>query len=141
MQSLSRKLVIWTLLSSFWALGSAHQCSKKSQQNTSEAQNSNYETMIFQSVWVHAREQDRDGLEVYVKEGTQLPPARFRERMKFDQDGTFHWLMLAPNDAHDMVKGSWKKVDDNKVQVQVGDKQWIIEFREVTPDKIKIIRQ
>ncbi|NIK74163.1 hypothetical protein FHS56_001676 [Thermonema lapsum] len=141
MQSLPQKIIIWSFLSYLWMLGTAHQCSKKSQQNTSVAQDNSYQSMLFQTEWVHAREQDQNGMEVYVKEGSKLPPARFRERMKFDEDGTFHWLMLAPNDAHKMNKGSWEKIDNNKVRVRIDDKQWTIEFKEISPERIVIIRQ
>ncbi|GIV39626.1 MAG: hypothetical protein KatS3mg033_1426 [Thermonema sp.] len=141
MQTPSCKMFILTMLGCLWVVASAHQCSKKSQQSSSNGQNKQYESIIFQSTWVHAREQDQNGMEVYVKEGTSLPPARFRERMKFDEDGTFHWLTLAPNDAHEMVKGSWEKIDERKVRVRVGDEQWVIEFKEISPEKISIMWQ
>jgi hypothetical protein len=39
--------------------------------------------------WVHAHEQDSDGVRVFVPSGTPLPPSRGRQRLSLKPDGSF----------------------------------------------------
>jgi hypothetical protein len=49
--------------------------------------------------WVHMREEDRDGVEVYRPADRPLPPARGRDGIEFRPDGTYVDLRSGPVDA------------------------------------------
>lgn len=58
--------------------------------------------------WVHAQEEDRDGVEVYRPEGSRdFPPRMFRAQYVLFPDGRAEVLVPHPADAHYFASGTW----------------------------------
>ncbi len=59
--------------------------------------------------WIHAREEDADGVQVYRAKGTFSPrPSRFRMEYDLKADGKCRYMWLSPSDGHQLKEGSWK---------------------------------
>lgn len=59
--------------------------------------------------WIHAREEDADGIQVYRAKGSFAPrPSRFRMEYELKADGKCRYMWLSPSDGHQMKDGSWK---------------------------------
>jgi hypothetical protein len=57
--------------------------------------------------WWHVHEEDADGVQVFRRDGTPLPPARGRTGFTVRQDGTFVYLDIAPADGTLPRPGRW----------------------------------
>jgi hypothetical protein len=62
---------------------------------------------VFQR-WVHAHEEDRDGVEVYKPYGTPLPPSRGRDGFEMRKDGRFVQDVIGAADGIVRVPGHWR---------------------------------
>jgi hypothetical protein len=68
--------------------------------------------------WVHVREEDADGVEVYRPADHPLPPARGRDGIEFRPDGTFVDLKAGPVDAPvGGPGGRWKTDTDGRLEL------------------------
>jgi hypothetical protein len=68
--------------------------------------------------WVHVREEDRDGVEVYRPADRPLPPARGRDGIEFRPDGTFVDLKAGPVDAPvGGPGGRWRADPDGRLEL------------------------
>lgn len=135
---------------------SANECSKKSKQSTNRSSSVGLHTtssqvntqpdiplnQIMGITWIHAHEAKAPaGVEVYVSQEEQLPPSRFRHRFRIEEDGTFYWYELAPNDAHYMAKGRWKPLSAERISVNIGEKTWYMALKKIEPGRIEIVRE
>ena len=64
------------------------------------------EPSALTGTWLHHRERDHDGAQVWVR-GQQLPPSRFRGAMEIAEGGELGYRVLHPADAHYTVQGRW----------------------------------
>jgi hypothetical protein len=58
--------------------------------------------------WLHAREEDQADVTVYRPEGYPLPPARGRESITFEADGTVTLGRPGPDDRTVRSPGRWQ---------------------------------
>jgi len=65
--------------------------------------------------WIHAREEDAEGVQVYRAKGTFSPrPSRFRMEYDLKGDGKCRYMWPSPSDGHQLKEGSWKLLDPAK---------------------------
>jgi hypothetical protein len=87
--------------------------------------------------WVHSHEEDKEGLQVFRPADYPLPPARGRDALRLEPDGSLVKSIPGPDDrASALPAGSWK-VDGKKLilEQQGGtSKEYVIE--RVDPDKL-----
>lgn len=79
--------------------------------------------------WKQDHEQSTDGVEVFVRENVELPPARYRQHWTFESGGVLRTSALAANDAHGVVDGRWRLVDSELVLEVPGEPEeqvWVI---------------
>ena len=69
---------------------------------------------VFQR-WVHAYEEDEDGVEVYKPFGTPLPVAFARDGFEMRKDGRFVQDVIGPADGVERVPGHWRPIGPRKV--------------------------
>jgi len=82
--------------------------------------------------WIHAHEQDRERVRVFVPEGSVLPPSRGRRRLRFFADGSFEELRPGADDRAMDLMGRYsfdgkhltlnydnKIAPDNMTQIEV----------------------
>ncbi|MGH8001668.1 MAG: hypothetical protein ACREPR_20145 [Brasilonema sp.] len=79
---------------------------------------------IFKS-WIHSYEEDAQDLRVYRPEGFQFPPARFREKLNFKENGEFILTVPADTDGDKEILGTWESSVQDKILVQFPN--WEIE--------------
>lgn len=59
--------------------------------------------------WIHAREEDKDGVHLYRAKGTFEPrPSRFRMEYDLQEKGKCRYMWLSPSDGHRLKDGTWK---------------------------------
>ena len=64
--------------------------------------------------WTHSTEEDSDDLQIFRPcASMEFPASRYRLSMTLRPNGTAEYLMLAPDDAHFNVEGSWIYSDEN----------------------------
>jgi len=62
-----------------------------------------------------------DGTTYVPSDLQEFPPARFRQSVSFNADGTGSYLLLAPNDAHFPAKGTWELTAPNQITFTITD--------------------
>ncbi|MFO0547831.1 MAG: hypothetical protein U0271_05560 [Polyangiaceae bacterium] len=62
--------------------------------------------------WSHFYEHNKNNVMEFVPDGTQTPPAMFREHYKLEANGVAEKLCPSPADAHQVFKGTWRLVGD-----------------------------
>ena len=67
--------------------------------------------------WIHSREEDVEGVEVYRPEGFDFPPAFARDGFEMFVDGRFVQEDIGPADGTVQVPGRWMQVADRRVSV------------------------
>jgi hypothetical protein len=67
--------------------------------------------------WVHSREEDAGGEEVYRPEGFAFPPSFGRDGFELREDGTFIQDDIGPADGIVRVRGRWTLRGQNQVEV------------------------
>lgn len=67
--------------------------------------------------WVHSREEDADGLEVFRPEGFEFPPSFGRDGFEMHEDGDFVQEDVGPADGIVRVPGRWSRVGPRQVAV------------------------
>jgi hypothetical protein len=67
--------------------------------------------------WIHSREEDAEGVEVYRPEGFNFPPAFARDGFEMFIDGRFVQDDIGPADGIVQVPGRWTQVADRRVSV------------------------
>lgn len=73
---------------------------------TKTISNQNSELRLLKKCWTHSFEENQT---IYRPcDYTQFPSARFRQRFILEADGKASVLVLANNDAHQMVAAIWK---------------------------------
>jgi hypothetical protein len=71
--------------------------------------------------WVHSREEDAGGEEVYRPEGFAFPPAFGRDGFELQEDGTFIQDLIGPADGIVQVRGRWTARARNRIAVAFRD--------------------
>jgi hypothetical protein len=86
---------------------------------TSEVEKRQYSALpsvIFRH-WIHSREEDDAGVEVFRPEGFDFPPAFARDGFEMYEDGRFVQEDIGPADGIVRVPGRWTHVGDRRVSV------------------------
>jgi hypothetical protein len=71
--------------------------------------------------WIHSREEDADGLEVFRPEGFAFPPSFGRDGFEMQADGTFIQDDIGPADGVVQVPGRWQLIAPRRVAVSFDD--------------------
>lgn len=67
--------------------------------------------------WVHSREEDAGGVEVYRPRGFAFPPSFGRDGFEMLADGTFVQFEIGPADGTVAVRGRWELLPRRRVAV------------------------
>ncbi|MCX7701691.1 MAG: hypothetical protein N2039_12515 [Gemmataceae bacterium] len=67
--------------------------------------------------WIHSREEDKEGIQVYRPEGYDFPPARGRAGFEIRKGGEFIDRPIAPADGNEEIPGRWEVVSPGKIRV------------------------
>jgi hypothetical protein len=86
--------------------------------------------------WIHSREEDHDGVEVYRRPDFPFPPARGREGLRFDPDGGLAELAIGRGDATEERPGSWRGEPGGPIRVAAGGRAF--EVVSVGPDRLEL---
>ncbi len=78
-----------------------------------QCQEADYAAQL-QKKWMHAYEEDADGVQAYRPTGYDFPPSRGRRGMEFKADGTFIYYDIAPSDGPLPIPGTWEPVKGEK---------------------------
>jgi len=72
-----------------------------------------------------------------------FPPSRYREQLRFAQDGTCSYLVLSPDDGHYVQNGKWQFADRGKDIIKIVDSTSsvyrIVRIVELKQDMLKLI--
>ncbi|MEH1848868.1 MAG: hypothetical protein V7L25_28855 [Nostoc sp.] len=72
---------------------------------------------IFKT-WINSQEEDEQDLIVYRPEGFSFPPARFREKLNFKENGEFILTVPGADDVPREIQGTWESSVKDKILVQ-----------------------
>ncbi|MFL6129967.1 MAG: hypothetical protein ACJ73E_12995 [Mycobacteriales bacterium] len=81
-----------------------------------EQRYSNLPPAIFRH-WVHSREEDAGGLEVFRRDDFELPPSFGRDGFEMREDGTFVQEDVGPADGIERTEGRWSLSGPGSVTV------------------------
>jgi hypothetical protein len=71
--------------------------------------------------WIHSREEDVAGVEVYRPEGFPFPPSFGRDGFEIRADGRFVQTDVGPADGTVTSHGHWRQVASRRLQVRFTD--------------------
>ena len=77
----------------------------------------------LEGTWLHAYEEDDNGVQVYRPNTYAFPPARGRTGFAFDRAGLFTQYDIAPTDGLEGRKGTWKMDGDHIMRIALDDKK------------------
>ena len=77
----------------------------------------------LEGTWLHAYEEDDNGVQVYRPNTYAFPPARGRTGFAFDRAGLFTQYDIAPTDGLEGRKGTWKMAGDHTMRIALDDKK------------------
>lgn len=77
----------------------------------------NLPPQIFKS-WINSYEENEQDLIVYRLEGFPFPPARFREKLNFKENGEFILTVPGATDVPEEIQGTWESSVKDKILVQ-----------------------
>jgi hypothetical protein len=87
--------------------------------------------------WVHSHEEDKEGVQVFRPESYPFPPARGRDALRLDADGSLMKSIPGPDDRTSTQPAGCWKVHGKKLILEQQDgtsKEYAIEC--VDPDKL-----
>lgn len=84
------------------------------------AEDSPLPPLVFRR-WVHSREEDTEGVEVYRPDGFVFPPAFGRDGFEMARDGGFLQQDIGPADGVVDVRGRWAQTGPGRVSVSFPD--------------------
>ena len=70
-------------------------------------------------VWLHAYEEDEDGIWVYRPNTYDFPPSRGRTGFSLEAGGVINRYEIAPADGLQEEEGQWEQVEKDVVQVRM----------------------
>jgi hypothetical protein len=89
--------------------------------------------------WLHAFEEDHDGVAVYRPADADFPRARGRDGIEFGGDGSFTDWLIGRGDAGEPVPGHWQVDPDGRLQVHTErGGEHVYEVVEVAPDRLEL---
>lgn len=100
---------IWFILLIVLLSLSAEKCKKEKGDQATDVKKMEkmYGEGLFR-YWIHSREEDKDGIEVYRPNEYDFPPARGRDGFKINRDGSFFFIKPGPTDKPEITsKGNW----------------------------------
>ena len=74
--------------------------------------------------WIHSHEEDSEEIKVYRPNEYNFPPARGREGFELKENGEFIRYGIGATDKSETVVGTWKAVDENKIQVSFDNQSY-----------------
>jgi hypothetical protein len=91
--------------------------------------------------WVHAAEEDADGIEVYRRgEAEDFPPRMYRQRYALLRGGRAEALVPHPADAHYLAAGSWS-LDGDVLTVRYEGHVDRLRVVGVVGDALRVVRE
>jgi hypothetical protein len=78
---------------------------------------------LLEHTWLHAHEEDQDGISVYRPNTYAFPPSRGRTGFAFDHNGLFTQFDIAPTDGIEGRKGRWTAENDHTLRISLDDKK------------------
>ena len=97
----------------------------------------------LERTWLHAHEEDQDGIQVYRPNTYAFPPSRGRTGFAFDHNGLFTQFDIAPTDGLEGRKGKWSAENDHTLRITLDDKKdpdYKLEIVSMNKDMLKVKR-
>lgn len=99
------------------------------------------ESMLKNS-WTHVYEEDTDGIKIFKPTHSQeFAPSRYRLVLNLKENNQAEYLVLSPNDAHYMEKGTWHyNTDTQQLAIKDNNNNTIhmYEVLEVTDNLLRV---
>jgi len=91
-------------------------------------------------VWMRSREEEQGPVRVYRPEGYPFPPARGREGLAFNGDGTFAYIAPGRGDRPGREVGRWRSApgDPARITAEVGGARIELNVLEVTDQVLRL---
>ena len=96
--------------------------------------------VLIQKTWIHSYEESGDSTQIFRPEGfRKFPLNRFRGVNELKSEGVCKYLVLAPNDAHYFMSGTWSYSDKTKeLKIYKESGQLYLNFVVLTLSKDKL---
>ncbi len=103
--------------------------------------NEEFNELLLYNCWTHSLEEDEKTKEQIYRlcDYADFPPSRFRERFLLEPDGNASILVIAANDAHFTVIGTWSfDKSQDALTIQNTDNELLLKKRvvELSEDKL-----
>jgi hypothetical protein len=101
------------------------------------------ETKLIGTTWLHAFEEDNDDVMVYRPNTYDFAPSRGRTGFMLEKGGVLKQYDIAPTDGLQEHVGLWKKVDEDKILVEIkaeekNSQKYMIEVVSIKEDVLKL---
>lgn len=87
--------------------------------------------------WVHAHEEDHDGVRVFRPATYSFKPSRGREKITLKEDGMLEYTPIAPNDLPQTFAGNWE-IDRSKLILKYENQEKIYRIIQSTDSILKL---
>lgn len=74
---------------------------------------------LFGLTFMYSYEDNREEIKAYRPHTYKFPPSRGRSGFRFEEDGTFVSLDIAPTDGIESRSGTWKLTGKEPLQIEV----------------------
>jgi hypothetical protein len=88
--------------------------------------------------WVHSREEDTGGVQVYRPSDYAFPPARGRRGFEFRAGGEFVAYGPGPADKPQATVGRWEAPGPRRARVSTGAEPQELEIVSIEPDRLTL---
>lgn len=89
---------------------------------------------IYEKHWIHSREEDAEGVQVYRPSTFDFPLSRGRRGFEIEKNGAFLEYGIAPDDRSNKVEGKWTIAEEEPDIIKID-----FPGRSIKSYKIKII--
>ncbi|MDQ1537510.1 MAG: hypothetical protein QOE58_1903 [Actinomycetota bacterium] len=91
--------------------------------------------------WVHSREDDHDGINVYRRPDYDFPPARGRRGVEFRADGSFLEWAIGRGDTAEARPGQWGQTPDGATVARPQASGQALRVVRVEPDRLEVVQE
>jgi hypothetical protein len=89
--------------------------------------------------WIHSREEDSPGIQVYRPPSYSFPASRGRTGFEISPDGGFLRIDIGAADGQRGIRGQWRVEPDQRVHITYGDgREEILTIISVDDEVLKI---